>query len=236
MELEFPRQIFEKPKISYFMKIRPVGAELFHGDGQTRRINSRFSQFCEKRLNVQRKETLQNKKTKKYSRKFLNRYSTLRWSAHSEICRVMYSQLKYIYPSYYNVPSYWNSLQIFFCADEEIPGSIWNIRSSEISWSLAYWPLKMVRICCPETSVRNYHKSLRNNPEERSSQIRIFWTKFHKVPSIKFQGNPSSGRRADTNEQTGGRDECTKPCKQLHDQNWTERRKKRQAYCHIAGG
>ena len=31
------------------MKIRPVGAELFHADGQTDRHaedNSRFSQFC----------------------------------------------------------------------------------------------------------------------------------------------------------------------------------------------
>jgi len=27
----------------------------------------------------------------------------------------------------------------------------------------------MVLIGCPETSVRNYHYSLRNNPEERSS-------------------------------------------------------------------
>ena len=26
-------------------------------------------------------------------------------------------------------------------------------------------------ICCPETSLRNYHYSLRNNPEELSSQI-----------------------------------------------------------------
>jgi hypothetical protein len=32
------------------MKIRPVGAELFHADGQTGRydeVSSRFSQFCE---------------------------------------------------------------------------------------------------------------------------------------------------------------------------------------------
>ena len=29
----------------------------------------------------------------------------------------------------------------------------------------------MRRISCPETSVRNYHYSLRNNPEERSSRI-----------------------------------------------------------------
>jgi len=30
------------------------------------------------------------------------------------------------------------------------------------------WPPTMAPIGCPETSVRNYHKSLRNNPEERS--------------------------------------------------------------------
>jgi len=37
MKLEFSLQIFEKknPQISNFMKIRPVGAELFHADGQT---------------------------------------------------------------------------------------------------------------------------------------------------------------------------------------------------------
>ena len=36
--------------ISNFMKIRPVGAELFHADGQTDRhdeANNRFSQLCE---------------------------------------------------------------------------------------------------------------------------------------------------------------------------------------------
>jgi hypothetical protein len=35
--------------MSNFVKIRSVGAELFHADGQTDRhdeVNSRFSQFC----------------------------------------------------------------------------------------------------------------------------------------------------------------------------------------------
>ena len=36
MKLEFSRQIFEK-KSSNFMKIRPVGAELFCADGRTDR-------------------------------------------------------------------------------------------------------------------------------------------------------------------------------------------------------
>ena len=33
------------------------------------------------------------------------------------------------------------------------------------------WPLKTATICCPETSVRNYHYSLRNSLEERSSHL-----------------------------------------------------------------
>ena len=34
MKLEFSRQIFKKDKIQNFLKIRPVGAGLFHADGQ----------------------------------------------------------------------------------------------------------------------------------------------------------------------------------------------------------
>ena len=44
----------ENAQISNFMKIRPVGAELFHADGQTGRktdrldeASSRYLQFCE---------------------------------------------------------------------------------------------------------------------------------------------------------------------------------------------
>jgi hypothetical protein len=33
------------------------------------------------------------------------------------------------------------------------------------------WPFKKGPMGCPETSVRNYHYSLRNNPEERSSHL-----------------------------------------------------------------
>ena len=36
------------------------------------------------------------------------------------------------------------------------------------------WRLKMGPICRPETSVINYHHSLRNDPEERSSQALYF--------------------------------------------------------------
>jgi hypothetical protein len=54
MKPEFSRQIFKK-YVSNFMKMRPVGAELFHADGRTDRLtdrhdaaNSRFSQFDER--------------------------------------------------------------------------------------------------------------------------------------------------------------------------------------------
>jgi hypothetical protein len=53
MKLKFSRQIFEnkkKAQISNFIKIRPVGVELFHADRQTdghHKDNDRFSQFCE---------------------------------------------------------------------------------------------------------------------------------------------------------------------------------------------
>jgi hypothetical protein len=35
MELEFLQQMFETSQISSFIKIRPLGAELLHADGQT---------------------------------------------------------------------------------------------------------------------------------------------------------------------------------------------------------
>ena len=49
MKLEFSRQIFEKKtQISNFIKIRPVGAEVFHAGGTDihDEANNRFSQFC----------------------------------------------------------------------------------------------------------------------------------------------------------------------------------------------
>ena len=58
MKLEISRQIFEeKAQISSFIKIRPVGAELFHADGRRDKhdeANSRFSQFCERALKGQK--------------------------------------------------------------------------------------------------------------------------------------------------------------------------------------
>ena len=48
--LNFLDRFSRNPQISNFLKIRRVGAELFHADVQTDRhdeSNSRFSQFCE---------------------------------------------------------------------------------------------------------------------------------------------------------------------------------------------
>ena len=54
MILEFYRQIFEKKnETSNFTKIRPVGAELFHGDGQKhRRMDGRADRQNMKKLIV----------------------------------------------------------------------------------------------------------------------------------------------------------------------------------------
>jgi len=54
LRLEFSRHSFESIQI-YFMKIRPVGAELFHAGGRKdkrtqshEKSNCRFSQLCER--------------------------------------------------------------------------------------------------------------------------------------------------------------------------------------------
>jgi hypothetical protein len=50
-------------------------------------------------------------------------------------------------------------------------GSHWPSNSSSLfCHPQGSWTLRMWLIGCPETSVRNYNCSLRNNPEERSSQ------------------------------------------------------------------
>jgi hypothetical protein len=43
----FSADFSKNTEISNIMKIRPVGAELFHADGQTWRNYGRFPQFCE---------------------------------------------------------------------------------------------------------------------------------------------------------------------------------------------
>ena len=52
-----------------------------------------------------------------------------------------------------------------------VPSS--KITFSRATWLFWKWPLKMVPIGCPETSVRNCHYSLRNNLEERRSYLSI---------------------------------------------------------------
>ena len=49
MGLEFSRKIFEKYSKN-FMKIRPVGAQLFHANGQPdhNEADNRFSQYFER--------------------------------------------------------------------------------------------------------------------------------------------------------------------------------------------
>jgi len=49
VKIEFLEGFSKYPRLSNFMKIRPVGPDLLHADGQTDRHdegNSRFSQFC----------------------------------------------------------------------------------------------------------------------------------------------------------------------------------------------
>jgi hypothetical protein len=58
MRLEFSRHVFQKVSNSDFIKICPVGTELFHGDGRTDgqtdthdEAYTGFSQFC-KRIDI----------------------------------------------------------------------------------------------------------------------------------------------------------------------------------------
>jgi len=57
MKLASYRQIYKNSQISHFVKIRRVGAELFHANGRTDRDkrtdrhdegNTHFSQYCER--------------------------------------------------------------------------------------------------------------------------------------------------------------------------------------------
>jgi hypothetical protein len=46
-----------------------------------------------------------------------------------------------------------------------------SVQSSRVKMSWTSWPLKMGRISCQEKSVRNYHPTLRNIPEESRSEV-----------------------------------------------------------------
>jgi len=71
------------------------------------------------------------------------------------------------------VTTYWS--HISKVKNSRIPPlGFWShLRRSKIQehFFLDYWTLKMGPIGCPETLIRNCHNSLRNNPEERSSDI-----------------------------------------------------------------
>jgi hypothetical protein len=57
MKPEFSRQIFEKSSNINFMKIRPVGAELFQKDGQTTdttKLIVSFRNFAKAPKNIQK--------------------------------------------------------------------------------------------------------------------------------------------------------------------------------------
>jgi hypothetical protein len=62
MKLEFSRQIFEK--YSNFMKIRPVGAELFHEEGRTdmTKLTPSFRNFAKAPKNAVKKQNYQKVK------------------------------------------------------------------------------------------------------------------------------------------------------------------------------
>jgi hypothetical protein len=59
MKNEFCRQIFEKSQIPSFIKIPPVGAELFHADGQAEgrtnmtKLIAAFRSFANARKDMQ---------------------------------------------------------------------------------------------------------------------------------------------------------------------------------------
>jgi len=64
VKFEFLDRFSKNTRISNFMKIRPMGTELFHADRRTNRhdkTNSRFSHLCEERLKYSLFQTLISK-------------------------------------------------------------------------------------------------------------------------------------------------------------------------------
>jgi hypothetical protein len=50
----------------------------------------------------------------------------------------------------------------------------------------------MIPICCPETSVRNYHSTLRKIPEERKSHLHRFGSLKSSESSLPFPFEPAT--------------------------------------------
>jgi hypothetical protein len=64
----------------------------------------------------------------------------------------------------------WSSINVIITSPKYRPHSaLYKILIGATGFLLDSWTLKMGPIGGPETLVRNYHSSLRNNPEERSS-------------------------------------------------------------------
>ena len=61
-------------------------------------------------------------------------------------------------------------------------------------------------MCCPETSVRNHHYSLRNSPEERSSQL----LRSERLKSLKAEEDLNIMAIKDKQAVVGGRREWRK--------------------------
>jgi len=68
--------------------------------------------------------------------------------------------------SFRKVNKHW-ALLCYYAAINGVFLETFRYNISVLSWRVKF---KIGPIGCPETAVRNYHHSLRNNPEERSSQ------------------------------------------------------------------
>jgi hypothetical protein len=64
---------------------------------------------------------------------------------------------------HYSLPTFWDNIS-FPSSGVKKSKSFWN-------YSWIFWPLKMGRIGCPETSVMSYHNTLCNIREERRSHL-----------------------------------------------------------------
>jgi len=59
------------------------------------------------------------------------------------------------------------------CGSQRSLGETFRVGRSSNRCASDSWTLMMGPVVCPEPSVRNYHYSLRNNPEERSCQLPV---------------------------------------------------------------